>query len=161
MNFRFPFGRKNKNKKPRASQTPYRRRPTFEILEDRVVPTLKFMTNPISIQTGQIMPAITVHSDQGKDVPISISLSAESTAGTLLLDGTVTRKTDAGGNVNFSDLYVYGGTAKNAVFTVTAPGTMTSTTLDTAVSDPPFQVKPGGSQLYISTTIATKAAGAD
>jgi hypothetical protein len=160
MSFRFPFARKNKNKKPRASQTPYRRRPAFEILEDRVVPTLSFMTKPTSIQTGQIMPAFTVHSDQGMKVPISISLSAESTAGTPLLGGTATRDTDASGNVSFSDLYVYGGTAKNAVFTVTAPGPMGSTTPDKAASDP-FQIKPGGSQLYVLSTIPTKEAGAD
>src|SRR5262249_55631571 len=153
--FRFLFGRKNKgkSKKPSASRTPYRRRPTFEILEDRVVPTLTFMPKQLpSIQTGQVMAAFTVHSDRGVNIPISISLSEQSSAGTPLLGGTVTKPTDAGGNVSFNDLYVYGGTAKDAVFTATSPGAMGSTTLDTAASDP-FQVKAGGSQLYVSTTI--------
>src|SRR5262245_60388291 len=110
MNFRFPFGRRNKNKrrKPSASRTPPRRRLTIDLLADHVVPALSFLTQPTSIQTGQIMGAFTVHTDQGVNIPISISLSEQSSAGTPLLGGTVTRNTDASGNASFNDLFVYG-----------------------------------------------------
>jgi hypothetical protein len=37
MNFRFPFGRKNANHKPRTSRTPCRRRPMLEALESRLM----------------------------------------------------------------------------------------------------------------------------
>ena len=37
MNFRFPFGGKNKYHKPRTSRTPYRRRPTLDTLESRLM----------------------------------------------------------------------------------------------------------------------------
>ena len=78
MNFRFSLGRTNKakTKNSRAAQKPVRRRPTFELLEDRVVPTLTFMTQPpVGTATGLLMAQIQVKSDAPASVPVTLSLS--------------------------------------------------------------------------------------
>jgi hypothetical protein len=52
MRFSFPFNRKNKP--PRTSRPPCRRRPTFETLEDRVVPTVSLNPQTQGLVSGTV-----------------------------------------------------------------------------------------------------------
>ena len=147
------------NMKPRNSQSSSKRAalksrrfmPKFEILEDRVVPTLTFTTQPVDTATGEVMAAVQVHSDSLTSVPITLSLTEQSTSGTPILGGTITQATNASGNASFTTLMIYGGSAKNATFVATSGTDVATSTV--------FQVKLGADHLYISSTIPTTAAG--
>src|SRR5262245_38360592 len=91
MKFRHLFSRK----KNLTARGPVRRRPTIEMLEDRLVPTLNFQGLVPDLSSGQIMEPIQIHSDASTPIPITLSLSAQTSSGTPLLGGTVTRMTDA------------------------------------------------------------------
>jgi hypothetical protein len=157
MLFRHPSSRKNTRaaRLPRTPRTILRWRPTFDILEDRVVPTLNFVLGfqPVSTATGQLMAQIQVKSDAAASVPVTLSLSALTTSGTPILGGTVTQNTDAASHIaTFTNLFVYGGSGKSVTLTA-------SSGLDIIVSTT-FEVKPGGDHLYVSSTIPTTMAGA-
>jgi hypothetical protein len=158
MKIRNLFSRKKTGSKS-TSRTPWRSRLTLELLEDRLVPALSFLDQPLSVATGQTLLPIKVHSDAGPNVSVTVALNEQSSGGMPLLGGTVTQKTDASGNATFSDLFVYGGTAKDATLTATAPAPAAGSPLDVTVSSA-FQVKPGGDHLNLSGTIPTTAAGA-
>ncbi len=130
------------------------RKLNFELLEERVVPTLSFIPSPRipDTNTGSVLAPITVHTDSPTGVPITLSLSEDSGGGMPILGGTVTQMSNASGNAVFNNLFVYGGTAKNAVLTA-------SSGADLAASNA-FQVKPGGANLYFSFNFTTTVAGA-
>lgn len=132
---------------------------TLELLEVREMPALSFLTQPVSTATGQIIAPVQVHSDAGMNIPVTLAISGQSTSGSPLLGGTITKSTDASGNVTFSDLFVYGGTGKDCTLTATATPPAAGSPLDVTTSAV-FQVKPGGDHLYLSNTITTTAAGA-
>jgi hypothetical protein len=123
----------------------------IEFLEERIVPTLTFQVPPLDTATGLVMNTVQVHSDAAASVPISLSLNEQSTSGTPLLSGTVTQTTDAGGNATFNNLVIFGGTGKNCTLTALSGN-------DVAVSST-FQVKSGGTNLFIPSTIPTTSAG--
>src|SRR5262249_6008314 len=108
-------------KKKLTARVPGRRRPTIEMLEDRLVPTLSFQGLVPDLSSGQIMQPIQVRSDAPTSVPVTLSLSAQTSSGTPLLGGTVTRMTDATTHVAaFTDLYVFGGGGKDLFLTAQA-----------------------------------------
>ena len=139
--------RNSKSSSKRAVLKSRRFMPKFEILEDRVVPTLTFTTQPMDSATGAVMAAVQVHSDSVASVPITLSLTQQSTSGTPILGGTITQTTNASGNASFSALMIYGGSAKNATFVATSGTDVATSTV--------FQVKLGADHLYISSTIPT------
>jgi hypothetical protein len=153
------FSWRKKSRTPCVRPTPSRNRPSIETLEARELLALDFVTQPVSTATGLTMAQIRVHSDATTSVPITLSLSEQSSSGAPILGGTVTQNTDASGNATFNDLFIYGGTAKNATLTASASPPAVGAPLDVKVSDP-FQVKAGGDHLYVSTTIPTTTAGA-
>src|SRR4051794_22725870 len=111
MNFS-PFSWRKQTRTPLVRRTPSRNRPSIEILEARELPALHFLGQPLmDTAPGQVMKSFQVQSTLGANVPVTVSLTEQSTNGTPILGGTVTRKTDASGNATFNDLYVYGGTA--------------------------------------------------
>src|SRR5262249_52879618 len=127
-------------KKNLSTRGPVWRRPTIEILEDRLVPTLGFQGLVPDLSSGQTMRPIQVLSASPPTLPITLSLSAQSFNGTPILGGTVTRETDATTHVaTFTDLYVFGGGGKDLFLTAQAGA-------DLAVSNT-FLVKPGGDHL--------------
>ena len=173
MNSLRPFGRKKMNKNPRTSRAPSRRRLMLESLEERIVLSLTYMTQPQTVITGQILAPIKVQGTAA-NIPVTISLNEQSISGTPLLGGTgtpllggtVTQNTDANKIATFSNLYVFGGTGQSALvthddFTLTASAASPTpgAPLDLATSTA-FQVNPGGDHLYVSSTIPTTAAGA-
>ena len=161
------------NKNPRTSRAPSRRRLMLESLEERIVLSLTYMTQPQTVITGQILAPIKVQGTAA-NIPVTISLNEQSISGTPLLGGTgtpllggtVTQNTDANKIATFSNLYVFGGTGQSALvthddFTLTASAASPTpgAPLDLATSTA-FQVNPGGDHLYVSSTIPTTAAGA-
>src|SRR5262245_40582082 len=157
------FSWRKKTRTPRVRRTPTRNRPSLEMLEARELLALDFLsqasTDPPVLDTasGAIIKPFRVQSTSGAS-SITLSLSEQSSSGTPILGGTVTRPT-SGGIATFDDLFVYGGSGTNATFTATAAPAAVGAPLDVETSDP-FQVKPGGDHLYLSATIPTTAAGA-
>ena len=156
---------RKKTRTPRVRRTPSRNRPSVEILEARELLALNFLslaspTDPPMLDTasGAIIKPFRVQSTSGASA-ITVSLTEQSSSGTPILGGTVTQKTDASGIAAFNDLFIYGGTATNATLIASAPPSAAGAPLDVKVSDP-FQVKPGGDHLYLSSTIPTTTAGA-
>jgi len=137
-----------------------RRNLRLEILEARDLPSISFVKQPVDTSTGQIMQPVQVMSTAGPNVPVTLALNAMNTSGTPLLGGPVTVLPNAtSGIATFSNLYIYGGTAKS--IKDVPPCTFTAIAgSDVAVSSS-FQVKAGGSQLNFATTITTTTAGAN
>ena len=88
---------------------------SLDALESRTLLSLTFVSPPASVVTGQVMAPIKVQSsNQVAGIPITVSLSEQSTVGTPILGGTVTQPTDTSGTATFGDLYIYGGTGATA-----------------------------------------------
>ena len=119
MNSLRSAGRKNLMKQSRASRPPLRRRLMLESLEERIVLSLTYVTQPQTVITGQVLPPIKVQGT-APNIPVTISLNEQITSGTPLLGGTVTQNTDANKTATFSNLYVFGGTGQNFSLTASA-----------------------------------------
>ena len=140
----------NRKRTPRPA--PARRtRPTLELLEAReLLAQLTFVTQPLSIATGQALNPVTVSSSDGGAAPITISLGNNQSG--LQLEGTVT-KNAVNGQATFDNLVLFGGSGENSknLVLIASSGT------DSATSSS-FVVKPGADHLFIAP-LSTTAAG--
>src|SRR6516225_3661839 len=101
------------NRKPQSRPAPVRRtRLTLELLEAReLLAQLTFVTQPLSIATGQALNPVTVSSSGGGTAPITISLGNNQSG--LQLEGTVT-KNAVNGQATFNNLVLFGGSGENS-----------------------------------------------
>jgi hypothetical protein len=124
--------RRKKIRSPRSRRLPARNRPSFELLEARAAgPELPEPADGHPLRGGhQALPGA-IHF---RASAITASLTEQSSSGTPILGGTVTRLT-VNGTATFDDLYVYGGTA--------ADGTLIATSGSDLSTSAPFHLIDG------------------